>query len=236
MTADLNELGLNDDLVDVEAGELPEERSARLPMLQPILGIYWQLPSSFDFEKFQVDTGQRIYARFKDATALRTHPGGIPVRATVSNAEREVTDRKDGRKKKVSAFLYLLRALGFGGALTKNIDYATALQMYGGHYFTADWGWSANCSEKRDIYKDGAVVKGRSGCGQRYGLKGRSYKDRNGKVVQIVGIPRADDQTFTENFQCFGKRADGSRCDANIFVNGEISNFKGIPKAEEGAA
>lgn len=228
--ADLNALNLVDDPIEI-ADELPEQRGARVPMLQPGAGIIFQLPETFDFEPIPTDQGQRLMVKFRDATVAKTFPGGQAIRTTVSNMEQN-RKGKDGTSVKVNPWAYLLRALGYTGPLKTNRDYATAMAQYPGHYFQADWEWSANCSAKRDIYREGGVVKGRSGCGQRYGMRSRTYKDRNGAQKTVLAIPREADGSFVESFRCLGKRADGSQCDAQLFTNGEWVNFQTAPTEE----
>lgn len=232
--ADLQNLELNEDEVEL-AAELPEERALRLPMLQPGVGFVFQLPATFDFEAFQIDAGQRVMAKFRDDKVLKVYGAGTPVRTTVSNMEQD-RKNKEGQKVKVNAFAYLLRALGFTGELKKNRDYVNALVAYASDYFGADWGWNARCNPKNDIWRNGAAVKGRTGCGQKYGDRTRTYTVANGpekgKTKTILQIPRNGDGSWQEVFKCQGKRGDGSPCDADIFCNGELSNFKAVQKEE----
>lgn len=231
--ADLNELQLTNEGPEV-ADALPAERSARLPMLQPGLGICFQLPEKFDFDTFNLEgSGQRLMVKFADALALKVYPSGTPVRTVINNMEREREDEK-GADVKVNALAYLLRnSLGFTGPLKTNRDYAVALSQYAGHYFVADWTWTAKCNKKRDIYREGeGTIDGRSGCGQTYALKGRTYKNRDGVKVTVLTLPREGDGTFVESFRCQGKRADDKQCDATLFANGELSNFRPAQTAE----
>lgn len=229
--ADINELQLTDDIIEV-ADVLPEERGIRLPMLQPGAAIIFQLPDKFDFEPIATDDGQRLMAKFRDATAAKTFPGGVSIRTSVTNFPRTVKDEK-GEEVRVNAFAYLLHALGHTGVLRTNRDYANALIQYGGHYFQSDWQWTAKCNAKRDVFMNGAVVKGRSGCGQIYGDRTRTYKDRNGVLKTVLAFPKNSDGTLQESFVCLGKRADGSVCGAQIYCNGEWTNFKPVKTEDE---
>jgi len=225
--ADLNDLPLNDDPVsDVAVDALPEERGVRIPLLQPGKGIVFQLPSSFDFSVDAIpDQGQRLRVNFKDATTLRVYPAGTPVRTSVSNIERTIKQRGSDEQIKVNELLYLLRnGLGYTGPLTNNKQYGAAIQTFANAYFAADWSWSAKCSDKKEIFKDGAKVEGKFGCGQLYDLKSRTYKNRDGVVVTVLAIPRDASGAYSEQVVC--------KCGANLFVNGNLSNFAPV-KTEE---
>lgn len=224
--SDLNDLQLLDDPVEV-AEDLPEQRQGRVPLLQPSIGIILQLPGRFDYQTIQTDAGQRLMVKFYE-TPLRTFPGGVPLPASVSNLPQ---DRKgpDGQKVTVNQWIYLLRALGYTGTPKTNREYANALSDYAEDFFKADWDWSGNCNPKKDAYVEGkGRVGGRSGCGQKYSLRARTYNDRDGKSVTVLAIPRNPDGTYQESLKC--------KCGATVFMNGELSNFQPAPRAQEASA
>lgn len=220
---------LLEDPIPVDVADMPEERGARIPLMQPALGVLFQLPDFYDIRPFQSDKGQRISVIFGDKAALKTYPHGAPLRTLINNMEREKTITVDGVKKvvNVSAMAYLLKALGYKGPLRHNKDYASALQQYAGDYFQADLEWSAHCSDSRDVYIEGrGRVQDRKGCNQRWALRGRSYENRDGKQVTILPIPRDKDGAYQESIKC--------ACGATVFVNADLLNFQPKPVAEDG--
>ena len=87
-----------------------------------------------------------------------------------------------------------------------------ALKSHAGESFAGDLSWTSYCSTSRNIFKDGKVQEGITGCGQRYALRG--YKKRGGG--EVLPIPM-NSHGYMQRFDC--------KCGALVSAWPEISNF-----------
>ena len=213
--ADINNLELVDEVVDVDPNNLPQE----IPQIKRELPqpdrYRFKLPDDLNgvWEIVQTaDKGQRVRSVFGDGYELRIVHGpkaGDRLKWRVDNVESP--RGKDRINASNMAFL-LVKGLKHQGPLRTNTSYVEALKAHAGKEFSADLTWTATCSQTRDIFKDGAVVTGVKGCGQRYAIRG--YKRRNGG--EVLTIPR-NSHGFMQRFDC--------SCGALLSAWPDLSNF-----------
>ncbi len=228
--ANLNDLPLTADTIDDVDPETVPTFSSFVPPPQP--GLYvGQLPSpevifnSFKTEEV-ADQGQRLVANFADESAIWLPTLNIPYRARISNRVRylKVNDPDNPGEKKsvgISDMAQLLKVVNSplektpAGESIKTLQaYGRALVAAGGRLFKFKHDLTANCSKDRDIYKDGQVLKGKKGCGQRFATE--PYPVKQGKP--ILQIPKGPDGKFATRFEC--------TCGATVSAWGQIRSFQ----------
>jgi hypothetical protein len=222
--ANLNDLPLTADTTDdVDVNTVPTFGGGFTPPPQP--GTYvGRLPSAeVIFNCFQTqevpDQGQKLLAVFADESAITLEQFNQSYRARISNRVRyvKVNDPDNPGEKKsvgISDMAQLLRVVNSIPEGKTNTAYGHALVAAGGRLFKFTHDLTANCDPKRDIYKDGAVIKGKKGCGARYATE--SYRGGNGKMVGV--IPKDESGKFATRFQC--------TCGASLSAWGQIKGFR----------
>jgi len=216
----LNDLNLLDeDSQEVAEGDLPPQGGGGLQPL-PRPGTHkFQLPGDLTsiWETVDSDKGQRVAAVFADENALSVLGlGGQTFRSRISTVERP----RGKEKKLASDMSYLLRALEDQSAPRKSSEFIKALNAHAGEEFRADVEWGAFCNPAKDIFVSGSGrAEGKKGCGQRYGM--RDYDRKDG--TKVVQIPRHDDGTWAEEFDC-----GTPGCGATIRCFGQLTNFRAI--------
>lgn len=215
----INDLNLTDEeSVEVAPAEQPRQiSSVRFPLPKP--GVHrFRLPADMSqiWDTVSGDKGQRIRANFEDEAALLVEDlGDQPFRTSITSIERA---RDKAKTKFVSDMSYLLVALEDLSAPKKSTEFIKALSSHAEESFKADVEWKAYCSPQNDIFKEieGKLTKvdGQKGCGQEY--KMRSYTKGNGE--NVAEIPRHDDGSWAEVFEC--------GCGASLRCRGELSNFR----------
>lgn len=216
-TPDFNSLGFSDEAVPVDFQNVPEQITTREPLPQPGPGYAFRLPQisltdivdkangkTVGFDKVVIDKGDRLAVNFRNELSLvcvkATRPEfvGRPMPWYVTNKEAQW----DEEKSPTSDMLYLIKD-GLGGADLSNKPnrlWAEEIVKHAGKVFGADVVWTANCSERNDIYRvkvdektgdvvESGVVQGKKGCGRRYGLL---YKKAKGTRKEQLLIPRYD--------------------------------------------
>lgn len=200
--ANINELDLKADEVEVDFSEMPEPGGQFTPPPKP--GSYkFTLPTDLSsiWDKVETREGkERIKAVFDFDNALmyssirNSKIEEQPWTTNISNVEYSF---RDGGKTSGMAQL-LKHALGEETTPKTNIEYAQALMRHAGESFIADVEWSTACSERRDIRtyeedEDGnrlnstSVKEGTPGCGRRFYQR---------------DIPKTDDGVYMEMFTC----------------------------------
>jgi len=217
-----NELNLNQEAVEGDFENMPTGMSSVLTPPQP--GIFlFELPTPEilynAFETIQhAEQGQRLQVVFKDESALKNLTlQGQPYHANLSNVTR-VINFKSGPVV-VSDIAMLLKALGVTPEEFTNPGYAQALINAGSKKFKGEHTLSTNCSEKRDIYKDGSPQKGKKGCGQKYAVDSYQPKHPPGARV-VLAIPREEENStlIRTQFEC--------ACGASLRSWGRLRGFK----------
>ncbi len=214
--ANLNDLSLNAETIDDVDVETVPTFAGSNPVPQP--GLYkFRLPTPqviFNcFEKEQTsDQGERIRAIFAGEASLKNETLNQFYDARISNRTRAIT-LKSGEVVKVSDMAQLLRVLESIPDTTSNVGYGNALVRCGTKAFIAEHTITANCSKTRDIYKAGAVVPGKKGCGAKYAQD--AYVPKNGPAVQA--IPK-DGEKFQLRFAC--------KCGAELRCWGQLRGFR----------
>jgi hypothetical protein len=173
------------------------------------------------FEKQETaDQGQRIQAVFRDEAALWNDTVGQPYECRISNRTRTI-NTKNGPVV-LSDMAQLLRAVDSIPPKEdrSNAAYGHALIQAAERRFMAENTLTATCSPTRDIYKDGTVLKGKKGCGQRYAVEG--YSPKAGKPV--IAIPRTDDGKVAVRFKC--------GCGAELRAWGQLRNFRKLKESK----
>jgi hypothetical protein len=218
MDFDLNQLGLNpEEFNDVNFDKMPTTIGGFTRPPQP--GVYlFQLPPAkaiFAAIKPLVTTewGQRVGVNLKDDAALLNITLGEPYNAYISNTPRYIG--KDENRQAVSDWLMLLKALEVTPDGNNNAAHVKALLSAAGMQFKAEHTLTANCSVKRDIYKDGKVNEGVKGCGQNYAVKG--YPGRGGKA-DTLSIPKDESGLVSLRFAC--------TCGAEVSCFGRLQGFR----------
>lgn len=222
--ANLNDLALTGDTInDVDVKDTPLFSGGMNIPPQP--GIFvGQLPpgpiifNSFDTEEV-ADQGQRLVVVFADESAIWLPTLNQPYRARISNRVRyiPVKDKENpGEKKMVgtSKMAQLLRVVNSIPEANNNVAYGNALVRAGGRLFKFKHTLTATCSKNRDIWKDGAVVKGKKGCGARF--MAEPYEVKKGDP--IGQIPKDENGKFATRFQC--------HCGATLSAWGDIESFQ----------
>jgi len=219
--ANINELVLKADEVEVDFADMPEPGGQFTPPPQP--GSYkFTLPSDLTniWEKIETRDGKdRVKAVFDFDNALMytsIRNSAIQEQPWTTNITNVEYSFGDGPK--TSSLAQLLgHALGEEVTPHTNMEYAQALMRHGGESFVADVTWSAPSSERRDIRvydedDDGqtltttVVREGTPGCG-------KTYRQRV--------LPKTDDGAYMENFTCDLTGCDSPlpavlRCFANL--------------------
>jgi len=213
-----NDLNLNAEVVEGDFDNMPTGMSKVLPPPQP--GIYiFQMPSAeILYNAFETMDdavqGQRLQIVLEDEAALTLQKTGQPYHAKLNNRTRVMNYRSGAVT--VNDMGMLLKALGITPESNTNPGYAQAMLEAGGKTFKGEHGLSTNCSEKRDIYKDGKPVVGTKGCGQKYAHEGYAPRD-GGKPV--LNIPKEGDQ-FKLQFDCV--------CGASLKSWGRLKGFGSV--------
>jgi hypothetical protein len=159
---------------------------------------------------FFTDQPLRIAASPNDAV------NGQSLKATFSTLVRA----KGKDKIPVSDVAYLTRAL-FPSASPKGIsDYIKQLKQARAKFFDAYVDWDGYCNPEKFIWDDeeGEVSKTIKGCGQKYGLAARSYKDRNKVKQTVLLIPKDADGVWEGRFPCKGMVNATTKCSAQVRV------------------
>lgn len=218
----INDLNLTDEeSQEVAPEEQPRQISGvRVPLPKP--GTHrFRLPNDLSqaWDTVSGDKGQRVRVTFEDESALLVEDlADQPFRTNITSIERA---RDKAKTKFVSDMSYLLVALGDLSGPKKSSDFIKALSSHTGETFKADVEWEAFCNPANDIYReeDGKLskVEGQKGCGQQYRM--REYT--TGKGEQVVGIPRHEDGSWAETFEC---GTEG--CGASLRCRGGLSNFR----------
>lgn len=220
----LEDLGLvvdPDEAEFVDAATLPRQRTVRTPLVQP--GRYtFQLPQRVDdvFEPMAIAEGDpEVYCQFAEDRALLVKPGNIPFRWR-TNTQGLMRGRQEDAVR-VSDISFLLSALGEKEVPETGLMLAKMLAGHEGERFRADVDWSGWCSDRRDIFKDGAVQEGTKGCGTNFALAG--YNKRDGS--RVFEIPRDEQGRRREAFPC-------PSCGARINANTRLQNIKEYTEAD----
>jgi hypothetical protein len=223
--ANINELDLKADEVEVDFDSMPEPGGQFTPPPKP--GSYkFTLPGDLSgiWEKVETKDGKdRIKALFDIDNPLvyssirNNKIEDEPWTTQLSNVEYSF---RDGVKTSGMAQL-LKHGLGEETTPRTNMEYAQALIRHAGESFIADVEWSTSCNASRDIRayeedEDGnrltttEVREGTPGCGKKF------YQQH---------IPKNDDGTYMETFSC-----DMTGCDspvpAVLRCFGNLRNFR----------
>lgn len=218
--ANLNDLPLNAETIDDVDPETVPLFGGFTPPPQPGTYVVRLPPPDVLFNCFEVeetgDQGQRLRAVFNDVSALWNETLNQPYNARVSSRVRyiKVNDPENPGQKKdvgISDFAQLLRVVGSMPEAKTNQAYGTALTKAGGKRFTIEHALTARCDPKRDIYKDGAIIKGKKGCGAKYASE--VYKG-------VIAIPKDEDGFFATRFTC--------TCGAELRAWGQIRSFRTV--------
>jgi hypothetical protein len=215
--ANPNELKLTNEEVEGDFENMPTGMSAVLTPPQP--GIYtFTIPAAevlYHAFNTQQDAkqGQRLVVEFRDEAALLMDPNAQPYHCNISNRTR-VINFKSGPVV-VSDMAMMLKALGIVPEAMTNPGFAKAMLAAGGKRFRGEHTLTANCSTKRDIWKDGKEQKGKKGCGQRYAVE--SYEPRDGSRV-VLAIPKDERGQVSTRFTC--------ACGADLRAWGTLRGFK----------
>lgn len=229
--ANLNDLPLNaEEIDDVDPETVPLlGGGAPLPP-QPGTYLFRLPPPEAIFNCFEqeetADQGQRLRAVFSDESALWNETLGASYHARISNRTRTVMvndPENPGQKKPVaiSDMAQLLRVVGSLPENKTNTGYGNALIHAGGRRFKAEHTLTATCNAKRDIYRNGAVVPGKKGCGNRYATE--PYTPKQGKPVG--GIPKDSGGKYQVRFAC--------TCGAELRCWGQLRGFKKAAQPSE---
>lgn len=211
----INNLQIRDDVVEEMPSELPEQMGGLgLPPLFPGTHIFRipqnvaQLVETYD-EVVKDANGnpvpdpadpnkallvQRLRVRFdKDDPLLvvGSEENEHPVATSISNQPRN-RSRKGEPRVLVSDMAYLFReSLQYTGPLTKNSEWAAAIQWAGGKVFRAEHGLSAYCNTEKvryvhdptDATMRGSVQDptGQKGCGERLYTSSFKLPAQNGQ-------------------------------------------------------
>jgi hypothetical protein len=210
--ANINELGLIDEPVEVDPTDLPDPVGGVRNLPQP--GTYrFRLPATVSESYSTVQTverGQRILADFSGEHSLIMVPSGQPFSARISNVERKIKDKLTSDMASL-----LVQAFGWKDPLPNSKAYIHALNEQAGKEFIADVEWQSNCSPKREIFKDSKVQKGVMGCGARFAMRSYPRKD-GGEVYQI---PKAAGGAWVDEFSC-------PKCGAIVRAFGQLARFQ----------
>jgi hypothetical protein len=217
--ANLNDLPLNkDEIPDVVVEDQPILGSFTPPP-QPGTFVFRLPPSQAIFNSFEIDEtadqGQRLRASLRDEAALLNETLGEQYNTNISNRTRKV--KQGDEYVSVSDMAMLLNAVKSYPETKTNISYGEALTKAGGRRFKADHTLTANCNDKRDIYRGGSVVKGVKGCGYRYTVEG--YTKQDGTVVHP--IPKDGDGLVSLRFECVNPN-----CTAEVRAWGQLRGFR----------
>ncbi len=211
----INNLSLRDDIIEEQPSELPEQLGGQgLPVLLPGTSIFRipstvtqcveaydeilkdgdgnPIPDPADPSKARVV--QRLRIRFDKDNPLLVVGGehdGHPVGTSVSNQPRNRA-RKGEARVLVSDATYLFReSLGYTGPLTRNSEWAVAIEWAAGKIFRAEHGLSAFCSPDRIRFVNDpddptyvASVQdpvGTKGCGKHYYTSNFKLPAQNGQ-------------------------------------------------------
>lgn len=224
----LQDLGLRDEELPT-AGQLLDELpefGARTPLPQP--GSFrLRLPKDLSQCWAVIDVTkngkeeQRVKLLFdKDNPLLIVQSvgnryDGQPLETNLTNNERA-----RGNSGVVASDLhYLVKAMGEKTVPKTNAAWVRLINGFGGREFGADWQYSWQCSENRDIYvPDGQggtqKVEGRKGCGWRYYM-GDSQPNPTKKVGYIQRPAGGDVPT---DIQC--------QCGAQVRAFGNLDNIR----------
>lgn len=205
--ANLNDLPLNDEEIPVDVENVQQFGGGSSPVPQP--GRYvMELPSAEAiFNAFEIeetaDQGQRLRCIFKGPASWKNVTTGQYYDARISNKVRAVTlkDKATGEESVtfISEMAQLLNVVGSIPEGKTNTAYGNALVNAGGRRFMIEHTITASCGADRDVYKDGKVVPGRKGCGQKYATE--AYKPRNGGAP-VLAIPKDENGKFSIRFEC----------------------------------
>lgn len=218
---DINSLGLNpEEFNDVNFDSMPATIGgsfAKPP--QPATYIFKMPPAQALFAAINpvatTEWGQRVALKLKDAAALKNTTLGEQYNGYISNVPRYIGSGDN--RQAVSDWLMLLKALGITPEGNNNAAHVKAMLLAADRLFSAEHTLTANCSETRDIYKDGSVQKGVKGCGLRYAVKG--YSGRNGKP-DTLSIPKDEEGLVATRFLC--------ACGAEVSCFGKLQAFRGV--------
>lgn len=214
---DLNELNLIEDqpIEGVDFDNLPPQfGGVRRQPPQP--GTYlWTLPPTIrDFETIATDSGPRLKVFFKENSPLtgeRADGTTFPFDYQLSNV---TFDRGDDGKG--SEMAYLLVAVEMKPADGKLMSYGNALKAAAGRKFLADIEYKVVCSKKKDVWKDGAQVPNRKGCGVIWITEDRKPKPGDKNVFGT--IPVGEDGKFVTRFEC--------QCGADLRIFPTLTQYR----------
>jgi len=224
----LQDLGLKDEELPTAGQMLDElpEFGARTPLPQP--GTFrLKLPADLSRSWDTIDVtknnvaSQRVKLIFdKDnplliVQSLGGRYDGQPLETGLTNNERA-----RGSSGIVASDLhYLIKAFGEKAVPKNNVGWIRLVNTFGGKEFGADWTFSWNCGEHRDIYvPDGQggsqKVDGKKGCGWRYYV-GDGQPNPNKKIGYIAKPQGAD---YPTDIQC--------SCGALVRAFGNLDNIR----------
>lgn len=211
----INNLNLRDDIVDEIPSELPEQMGGQgLPVLLPGTNIF-RIPSNVvqlvePIDEVLLDADgqpipdpadpnkgrivQRLQIIFDKDNPLLVVGGehdGQPVGTRINNRPRNRA-RKTEARIMVSDMTYLFReSLGYTGPLSRNSEWAVAIEWAAGRIFRAEHGLSAYCSPDRIRFVNDpsdptyrasiADPTGMKGCGKRYYTSNFKMPAQNGQ-------------------------------------------------------
>lgn len=217
---DINQLGLNPETFnDVDFDKMPTSIGGFVRPAQPGMYVVQLPPAQAIFKAIKPiatnDYGQRIAVNFKEDAAFWNVTLGEPYQAYITNTPRAIG--KGENKQFVSDLLMMLKTMGIVPEANNNAAHVKALLQAAGLQVKIDHTLTANCSVKRDIYKDGKVNEGVKGCGQNYAVKG--YPGRDGKP-DTLSIPKDEDGLVCTRFTCV--------CGAEVSCFGRINGFRAV--------
>lgn len=217
--ANPNELKLTNEEVEGDFENMPTGMSAILTPPQPGIYIFNIPPAEVLYHAFNTiqdpKQGQRLVVEFREEAALLMDPNMQPYHCNISNRTR-VINFKSGPVV-VSDMAMLLKALEITPEAMTNQGYAKAMLAAGGRRFKGEHTLTANCSSKRDIWKEGKEQKGKKGCGQRYAVE--SYEPKDGSRV-VLAIPKTDKGLVETRFPC--------ACGADVRAWGQLRGFRKV--------
>jgi len=243
--ADLNNLGLRDDVVEIigDAADIPDQPQGFSRLPQPrayTVRLPDNLASAWDrFDYNHPISGQPIegislkfdgdHQLIISADKRGGENVGEALRTSISDGLYKVDER--GRRRKdgkvlVSDLLYLVRALGgtYPTSAKNSAKVALVNSIAPGREVEADWEWSSYCNPKKDIFdkEAGKVSEGNKGCGKRY------YFDDLKQFIK--------DGAYQERFTCTGEIAqpDGTKvaCGAYLRAFGNLTRFRAVAAAK----
>jgi len=222
--ANINELNLKADEVDVSFDDMPDPGGQYTPNPKP--GSYkFTLPSDLRnvWEVIERNGKERVQATFDFDNALmyRSIRGSdvedLPWTTRINNAEYSFGDGAS-----TSNMAQLLKhALGEETTPRTNMEYAQALERHAGESFIADVTWSSYCNAKKDIKVYDEDDEGNQ-------LSSTIVKDNTpgcGKKFKQDQIPKTEDGTYMDRFTC-----DLASCDSEdlavLYSYANLRNFR----------